>query len=170
MNKLTAIRTFAAPGFCPVKRTRIFANRWYKVTMQNTERDMGDGYYLAEGEYVELIPGNEARRRRDARLNHCNRIEEWTGPVYALFTTYYGSWNGSRQPEYFGDLESLEKAVKKAYGDHLQWISKVNAELNKKRELYAQKPQEWLAGSIQDCERCIRERSDTFGYHIEKER
>ncbi len=39
MNSLTAIRSFAKPGFCPVKRTRIFADRWYKVTFQNVETD-----------------------------------------------------------------------------------------------------------------------------------
>jgi hypothetical protein len=31
MNTVTAIRTFGKPGFCPVRRTRIFNDRWYKI-------------------------------------------------------------------------------------------------------------------------------------------
>lgn len=170
MNHLTAIRTFAAPGFTPTKGTRIFANRWYRVTMQNTERDMGDGHYLAEGEYTELLPGNKARERRDARLNHCNRIEEWTGPVYALYTTHYGVWSANRDALYFGDVIELEKAVKKAYGDHLQWLAQVRETLVLHRKRYEQKQESWIASAIESCEKCLAERSDTFGYHIEKER
>ena len=90
MDTLTAVRSFGRPGYSPAKRTRIYANRLYLVTMQNTETDQGDGHYLVEGEYVELVTGDEARRRRDAQLNHCNAVQEYHGPAYAVYHRPYG--------------------------------------------------------------------------------
>lgn len=92
MNYLTAYRSFGNPGFSPAKGIRIYKDRWYLVTMQNTSRDQGDGYYLEEGEYVELVPGDEARQRRDARLNHCNSIQEYNGPVYCVYVPGKNHW------------------------------------------------------------------------------
>jgi len=91
VNTLTAIRTFGKPSYTPAKRVRIYKDRWYLTTMQNTEHDQGDGYYLADGEYTELVPGAEAKDRRDSRLNHCNRIAEYVGPVWAVDYRYYPS-------------------------------------------------------------------------------
>ena len=88
MNKLTAYRTFGKPGYTPTKHIRIYKDRFYRVTMQNTERDQGDGYYLADGEYTELLDGVEAKRRRDAHLNHCNNIQEYHGPVWGFKQEY----------------------------------------------------------------------------------
>lgn len=88
MNRLTAYRTFGKPGYTPTKHVRIFQDRFYLVTMQNTEHDQGDGYYLAEGEYTELLHGVEAKRRRDAHLNHCNNIQEYHGPIWEFKQEY----------------------------------------------------------------------------------
>lgn len=86
MDYLTAYRTFGNSKYSPAKgKMRIHKDKWYHVTFQNTSRDQGDGYYLEEGEYVELLPGDEARRARDAHLNHCNAIAEYNGAVYAVY-------------------------------------------------------------------------------------
>ena len=89
MNRTTLLRTFASPAYRPrAARVRIYSDRWYIVTMQNVERGM-DYLGLGEGEYTELVPGADARDRRDARLNHCNRVTEHLGPVYrAAFNPY----------------------------------------------------------------------------------
>jgi hypothetical protein len=84
MDRLTTIRSFGKPGCTPARHTRIYANRWYLVTFQNTGRDQGDGYYLAEGEYTSLLPGDRAREARDAKLNHCNNITEYKGLVFEV--------------------------------------------------------------------------------------
>jgi hypothetical protein len=63
MDTLTAVRTFAKPGFCPVKRTRLFNDRWYKVTFQNVEHGQGDYIGLAAG--VEWAKGS---------IEDCDRI------------------------------------------------------------------------------------------------
>ena len=112
MNALTAVRSFARPGYCPVKHVRIFDNRYYVVRMQNVETDPRCDYVgLAEGEYTELMPGNKARERRDSRLNHCNGIAEWTGPVYCV-TVY--QFNRPRQwPEYAGNHTEVEAIVQR---------------------------------------------------------
>ncbi len=85
MNGLSVYRTFAKPGYSPVKgKVRIFDDKWYIVTFQNTETDQGDGHYLVDGEYTQLMPGRAARNARDAHLNHCNAVSEHKGPVYAV--------------------------------------------------------------------------------------
>ena len=105
MDRLSALRTFGNPSLTPVKIRiysarwyRIYSARWYVCTFQNTESDIGGGLYLANGEYTELLPGNEARRARDARLNHLNAITEHAGQVWAVHNpqqygriTYHGS-------------------------------------------------------------------------------
>lgn len=89
MNTLTAYRTFGDPGYRPgTARVRIYDARWYLVTLQNTSRDQGDGYYLEDGEHVVLLPGRKAREERDARLNNCNAVREWGGEVWELTDKY----------------------------------------------------------------------------------
>jgi len=95
VNKLTAIRSFANPGFTPVK-LRIYNNRWYLFTFQNIRTDQGGGHYLAEGEHTILLPGREARRARDRHLNHLNAIREHRGEVWEVTSrdrliTYHAS-------------------------------------------------------------------------------
>jgi hypothetical protein len=122
MDKLTAIRSFAAPGYTPAKRTRIFADRWYIVTMQNIERGPGDYLGLGTGEYAELLPGNKARERRDAHLNHCNRITEYTGPVYELLANEYGH-NPIKSKGYYSTTDEVLRAADKFKAKHVQWVS-----------------------------------------------
>ena len=105
-STLTLHRTFSNAGYCPVKRVRIYSHRWYMVAMQNVERDQGDGMYLADGEYAELLPGTEARQRRDAHLNHCNGIAEYSGPVYTITRR-----NGSQRPSYYPSRERAQAVV-----------------------------------------------------------
>lgn len=121
MNKLTALRTFANPSLTPTKGTKIFNDRWYQVTMQNTERDIGDGYYLAEGEYVELLPGKAARERREARLNHCNSIVEYSGPVFELFANEYGG--EPRSAGFFPSAEAMKVKLEAKKADHDKWVT-----------------------------------------------
>lgn len=83
-DNLTMFRTFGRSDYSPARNVRIRKDKFYLVRMQNTSRDQGDGYYLEPGEYTELVPGSDARARRDARLNHCNAVTEYTGPVYRV--------------------------------------------------------------------------------------
>ena len=164
MNTLTAIRTFAKPGFCPV-RPRIFADRWYKVTFQNVERGQGDYIGLGEGEYTQLLPGNKAREARDAHLNHCNAIQEWSGQVWEVFTTSYG--NMKQHPVYVSTEESAELTVEVSRREHKEWLDKVA----QSREMYAQKVsqgQEWAKGSIADCDRILAIGMSTFDYTVKQ--
>lgn len=170
MNQLTAIRTFAKPSYCPVRRTRIHNDRWYRVTFQNVETDPRCDYVgLGEGEYTQLLPGYKARQARDARLNHCNRIVEHTGSVYALYVTSYGSWR--TDATYHADVNSLHAAVETARASHVKWLADVERERNQHVECLKLKPEDtWRVGSIADCNRCMLERGlDTFAYHVEKE-
>ncbi len=91
MSTLSLYRTFGDPAFRPATaRVKLYDARWYVVTMQNTSSDQGDGHYLEPGEYTELLPGHLARRARDAHLNHCNAIREYTGEVWQLTDAWYG--------------------------------------------------------------------------------
>lgn len=168
MNSLTAIRSFAKPGFCPVKRTRIFADRWYKVTFQNVETDPRSDYVgLADGEYTQLLPGNKAREARDARLNHCNAITEWNGPVFEVFTTTCG--NMKSDPVFVSCQESADLTVELARREHAQWVS----DCAKERDLYAAKlaanPSEtWRAGSIEACDQIIANGMSTFAFTVKQ--
>ena len=111
MNALTAARTFARPGLCPAKAVRIFNDRWYAVRFQNVETDPRCDYVgLADGEYTELLPGIEARRARDSRLNHCNDIAEWTGPVFRVDLSAFGRPLGSG-PRWYVSPAGADKAV-----------------------------------------------------------
>jgi len=166
MDTLTAVRTFAKPGYSPAKRTRIENSKYYVVRMQNTERDMGDGYYLAEGEYRELLPGSAARERRDAKLNHCNAVIEWNGPVFAVLTSSYGHWDTSRKPKYAGSQAEANAYVAEARGQHTKWLAGCERELVGYEAKYAADPTEWRAGSVRDCKRVIAENQDTFRFEI----
>jgi hypothetical protein len=125
MDKLTAFRVFGNSRLTPAKHAKVFNDRWYLVRMQNTERDQGDGYYLAEGEYVELLPGNKARERREARLNHCNGITEYFGFVLEGFAAQYGT---VRSIGYFTSVKDAFDAITKQYQDHEKWIRDVRHE------------------------------------------
>ncbi len=108
MDKLTAIRCFANSGYCPVKSTRIYANKWYLVELQDIERDYRTDYMgLAETSTVYLFDGIKAKRERDSRLNHCNRITEYTGNVYMVKS------DKLHISEYYPDPESANKAKSK---------------------------------------------------------
>ncbi len=98
MNKTTAYRNFGKPSYTPAKQVKIYDTKWYLVTMQNTEHDQGDGYYLAEGEYTLLLTGKQARDKREAHLNHCNKIAEYLGPVYHVSVRRY--WHVEPTIEY----------------------------------------------------------------------
>jgi len=167
MNTLTAIRTFAKPGFSPAKRTRIEDSKYYLVRMQNVETDPRCDYVgLAEGEYRELLPGAAARARRDAKLNHCNAVVEWTGPVFAVLTSSYGHWDTSRSPKYAGSLAEANAYVADARAAHQKWLADCESELTFLETKYAADPTEWRAGSVRDCKRVIAENQDTFKFEI----
>jgi hypothetical protein len=122
MDKLTALRTFGNPSISPAKRTKIFADRWYLVTMQNVERDPRCDYVgLGEGTYQELLPGNKARERRDARLNHCNHIVEWDGNVYEAFASRYGS--EAQHLAWFPTVDETFDAITAEKAKHDKWIA-----------------------------------------------
>jgi hypothetical protein len=105
MNKLTAIRCFANSGYCPVKSTRIYANKWYLVELQDIERDYRTDYMgLAETSTVYLFDGLKAKKERDSRLNHCNKIIEYTGNVYMVKS------DKLHILEYHPNIESANKA------------------------------------------------------------
>jgi hypothetical protein len=105
MNQLSAIRTFSNPGFSPAKSTRIYADRWYLVEMQDIERDPRCDYIgLAETSTIYLYNGMQTRRERDSHLNHCNKIIEYTGNVFALTS------EKMRLAEYYPDLDSANYA------------------------------------------------------------
>jgi hypothetical protein len=121
MNSLTAVRTFAAPGFTPARHTRIHNDRWYLVTLQNVEHGQGDYIGLADGTYTELLPGDKARECRDAHLNHCNHIAEHHGTVYQLLANRYG---GESQPVgWFATLPALEATLDARKAEHDKWIA-----------------------------------------------
>lgn len=167
MNTLTAIRTFAKPSFTPVKHTRIFAERWYKVTFQNVETDPRCDYVgLAKGEYTELLPGNKAREARVARLNHCNNIQEWHGEVWEVVTSCYGHLSGTR-PVFRSSQESAKLTVDVARQDHAKWVSDVAKEQEHYRAQLVQHPdQTWRQGSIDDCQRILDAGMSTFQFTI----
>lgn len=127
MDTLTAIRNFAKPGFSPAKRTRIRNDRYYLVTFQNVETDPRCDYVgLGEGEYVSLLAGREARQAREAHLNHCNRIQEYDGPVYRLTLHEYGHANG--QAVLYASESEVENALAKFRTDEITWREAVRRE------------------------------------------
>ncbi len=135
MNHLTAIRSFAKPGYCPVKSTRIQDNKWYLVEMQDIESDARFDYIgLADTSTVYLYPGNIARQKRDSKLNHCNKIAEYDGDVFSLtsykqkITEYYTSIASAtiakeRHEQY------ITTSLKKALQSILKEQSKPDAEV-----------------------------------------
>jgi len=126
MNQLTAIRTFANSGYCPVKHTRIYANRWYLVELQDIERDYRTDYIgLAETSTVYLFDGVKAKRERDSRLNHCNKIVEYTGNVYAVKS------EKMRILEYWWNLDEANKSKTKHESKIADSLHKALAEIAK---------------------------------------
>ena len=113
MDRMTAYRTFGQPGYTPVKHVKIFNDRWYRCRFQNVETDPRSDYVgLGEGEYVEILPGQKARTARDARLNHLNGLEEWTGPVFKVERP---QWNDSK---YVGSAEEANALKAKWQADN----------------------------------------------------
>ena len=86
MNKTTAIRSFANSGYTPARKdvARILDSKYYLVTLQDYETDQGDGHYLLNTQQTFVLSGHDARQERDSRMNRCNRIVEYIGPVYQL--------------------------------------------------------------------------------------
>jgi len=134
MNHLTAIRNFANPGYTPTKgKIRIFDNRWYLCVFQNTEHDIGGGYYLAEGEYTQVLPGKKARDARDSRLNHLNAIKEYDGPVWQLtsiegYITCYAS-EAEAKAEHDRQVAKNAKDAQKAFAHLNKEINYTDAEM-----------------------------------------
>lgn len=125
MNRLTAIRSFGNSRYSPAKRTRVYDNRWYLVTLQNYSRDQGDGMYLEEGESVELMPGKKAREYRESRLNRCNRIVDYNGDVFRV------SMPQTRTVAFYttlakatGAAERIVANNQKSLADALQYLGK----------------------------------------------
>ena len=134
MNRTAAIR-LARPGYSPAKGTRIYDSRWYRVTLQDLDIDARTDYHgLKDTETTYIMRGKEARECRDRALNHCNRIEEHTGPVWSVSWREYG-----RSPtEAFTDSE--EKAQGLARSIMLkkpQHVSACREEAEKYRRLAA---------------------------------
>lgn len=128
MDHTTLIRNFGSSAYRPrAARVRIFSDRWYTVTMQNVERGPGDFLGLGEGEYTELVPGADARGRRDARLNHCNRVAEHTGPVYrAAFRPY--ATNPERVTYHATEQAARAWAEGGAENGRARWITDLTTE------------------------------------------
>jgi len=167
MNRLDAIRTFAQPGYCPAKQLRIHKDRYYLVKMQNVETDPRVDYVgLGVGEYLELLPGSAARERRDARLNHCNAIAEYDGPVFAVLTTQYGNWNPERKPHYSPSKEDVEAYIKAQRDAHDKWLDDCEKELAQYEAAYAKKPEQWRAGAIENIKLTITNNRNSFRSEI----
>lgn len=84
MDRTTATR-LVVPGYSPAKGTRIYSDRWYRVTLQDEEVDLRCDYIgLKDTATVYIMRGDKAREERDRHLNRCNAIEEYTGPVFAV--------------------------------------------------------------------------------------
>lgn len=119
MNQLTAIRSFGIPSYCPAKSTRIYKDKWYLVEMQDVETDPRIDYVgLAETSTVYLWPGTKTRNERDSRLNHCNKIVEYDGPVFAInsiklrITEYYPSIESATEAKNTHELDTLSNLAK----------------------------------------------------------
>jgi len=163
VNKLDAIRNFAQPSFCPAKHVRIHKDRYYLVRMQNVETDPRVDYVgLGEGEYLELLPGDAARERRDARLNHCNAIAEYDGPVFAVMTTQYGVWNPERKPHYATSKADADTYIKAQRDAHDKWIDDCEKEQALYEAAYAKKPEQWRAVAIESCKVTIANYRNAF--------
>jgi hypothetical protein len=128
MTSLSLHRTFANPSYTPTKGTKIRKDRWCIVRMQKTSRDQGDGLYLEDGEDVALLQGDEARKRRDARLNHCNGITEYSGPVFALHRYPYNSPEPTA-PTFYPSEEAAEEAAAAFQAEHGRWIADMEKSL-----------------------------------------
>jgi len=115
MNHLTAYRTFGKPSYCPVKSTRIQSNKWYLVEMQDVETDPRCDYVgLKDTSTIYLYNGIKTRQERDSRLNHCNRIIEYTGPVFELKS------DKQRIIEYYPSIDTANQSKLK----HDEYITK----------------------------------------------
>lgn len=167
MDKLTAIRTFAAPNFTPARHTKIFKDRWYRVRFQNVETDPRCDYVgLGEGEYTQVLPGNKAREARDACLNHCNGVSEYHGRVYALFVTQYGQMRET--PEYFdGNMEGLFAAVSSRFAQHEKWMTDCAKELAIYQTRYEKTPNEHNFETVLSCAAVIQKYRAAFDYRLE---
>ena len=134
MDTLTAVRSFARPGYSPTQgRVRIFNSRYYRVTFQNVERDPRADYVgLAEGEYTELLPGKQARAARDNRLNHCNAIALHTGDVYRL--TFADNWYFWKPQDalFFASTEDAEAHVQALKAEHAAQFTRWQKQLERK--------------------------------------
>lgn len=129
MNHLDAIRNFANPGYTPTRGTiRIYDAKWYVCTFQNTETDQGGGHYLAEGEYSQVLPGKEARKARDAQLNHLNTIREHTGKIWKV-TGIQGYWPTFHATEAEAEAERDKQAAQNAT-DAEKALAYLNRQIN----------------------------------------
>jgi len=137
MTRLDAVRSFAAPGYCPVRKVRVLDSKWYLVTLQNVERDQGDGMYLGAGEYTLLLPGAKAREYKVARLNHCNGIQEWQGPVYELQPKRWGrNYYGPSWATCEAEVLQAQEAERKEWQEHLAALDQEEAKQRKQRAEY----------------------------------
>jgi hypothetical protein len=131
--------------------------------MQNVETDPRVDYVgLGRGEYVELLPGSAARERRDARLNHCNAIAEYDGPVFAVMTSQYGHWNSDRKPHYSPSKADADAYIKAQRDAHNKWIEDCEKEQARYDAAQVSEPEAWRAGAIEDCKRTIANNRNSF--------
>jgi len=164
VDRLTAYRTFGNPGYSPVRgKVRIYSNRWYFCTFQNVEHNpLIDYIGLAQGEYTELLPGEQARGERDSRLNHLNSMREHRGEVWQVtHPTHSGrkSWHPTQ--------DGARRAVAAQLAEDARKLAEARASLAKQiartdEELagYAlcnppMSPvefREWQAGMLPSCE------------------
>lgn len=125
MNRLSTYRTFGKSSYTPVKRVRIYSNRWYLCTFQNVERDPRFDYIgLGDGEYQELLSGDKARQARDAHLNHLNDIKEWTGEVWEV------TWH-NHNPQYVTSKDATNELIAQYRAEDARDFSKAYASVTK---------------------------------------
>lgn len=151
MNRVTAIR-MVKPGYSPAKGTRIYDSRWYRVTLQDVETDALTDYHgLKDTETTYIMPGEDARRCRDRALNHCNRIEEYTGPVWNVSWREYGL---TKRQEFTDTEEKARALARSIMLKKAQYISACREEAEKYRRLAATadgKEKELHLESASDC-------------------
>lgn len=160
---MTTNRTFAQPSYTSARRVRIRNDRWYLVRFQNVETNpMTDYVGLGEGEYTQLLSGTEAREARDARLNHCNGIAEYDGPVFAVTPSQYG--HPLSKPIHVTSADAAAKLTLEYRQKHNDWIVAVRQELER-----AYTRTDALAESIRaDCQRCIAEYGDKYTAEVKR--
>ena len=134
MNRTAAIR-LAVPGYSPAKGTRIYADRWYRVTLQDMDEDARCDYIgLKDTATAYIMRGDKAREERDSHLNRCNKIEEYAGPVYAVTWREYGMTEQTVYTDAMEDARRVAADVEKKRRDHIAACEKEAARNRERAE------------------------------------